>query len=157
MSAVALARVRILADLVEVVVALEQAVLQHEPVRVLRHVRTQHGGAELRVVLRGEVVADVVQESGHHELLALARTQRPGRRLQRVLVAVDPIPRQTARELLEVRKHAVAGLRDVGLAEGVEERVVLDRPRVHPGEADDPAPVPARHLHRDDPPVRHRA
>src|SRR5438876_3224273 len=57
-----LAGVPILAVVVEVVIALEDAVMLHDPMGRPADVRLQQGGGEVRVILGRQHVADVVQE-----------------------------------------------------------------------------------------------
>ena len=54
-----------------------------------RYVRAQDVRADVRVVVRRERVADVVQQARDDDLLALAGVLGPGRGLQTVRVAID--------------------------------------------------------------------
>ena len=65
-----------------VVVSLEQPVLLDDPCHLRPHVGPQNCGGYLSVIVRRELVADVVNQCGHYELVVGAVVQRSGRRLQ---------------------------------------------------------------------------
>ena len=75
-----------------------------------------------------------MQQRGDDHLLAFPGAQGAARRLQRVFVAIDLVAREAARQPFEVGQHAPARAGDVRRREFVEERVVVDRPGVHPRE-----------------------
>ena len=60
--------------MVEVVVALEHAMVLDDPVVLLADEGPEHGGGNLGVVGWGEMVADVVQQRADNGLLVLSRT-----------------------------------------------------------------------------------
>jgi hypothetical protein len=106
MAAELLAHVAVQADVMEEVVALEDAVLLHHPEVLLGHEGLEDGGRDVRRVERTEGVADVVQQRAHHVLLVAAVAQCAGRGLQRMGVAVDRKAAVVAFEDLQVPDHA---------------------------------------------------
>jgi hypothetical protein len=99
--------VPVLALVVEVIVALEQAVMQDHPVIAVADIRPQDRRADLAVVLGRQHVANVVQERADHGLLVGAILLRAGRGLQRVLVAIDPVAELVAGHLPEHAQQIV--------------------------------------------------
>ena len=85
MIAQALARVAIPAEVVHVVIVLEQAVLRDDPGDLRPHVRPQDRRGELRVVVGRELIADIVQQCADDQLLVGAVALRARGGLQRVL------------------------------------------------------------------------
>lgn len=100
------AHVAVQADVVEEVVALEDAVVLHHPVVGLAHEGLEDGGGDVGVVEAAERVADVVQQRAHHVFLVAAVAQGAGGGLQRVGVAVDREAAVVAFEDLQVLDHA---------------------------------------------------
>ena len=79
-----LARLRVEPDVVAVVAELEQPVHEHGPRHLGPHVRPDDRRGELGVVVRRELVADVVDERGDDHVDVGAVALRPGGGLQRV-------------------------------------------------------------------------
>jgi len=95
------------AQIMEKVIALEDAmVLEHPPV-LFRHERPQDRGAEFGVVVRGERIADVMQQRAHHVLFVHAVTMCERGRLQRMLHPIHREATAIAFEQLQMRDHAV--------------------------------------------------
>ncbi len=92
-------------------------------------------GGHLVVVLRGEAIADVVQQGANNPVDIGTVVERPGGRLQAVLEAVDLVAREglvgLTRQFLE---HALPGLVEEGLLELVQREVVVARAVLHLGE-----------------------
>jgi len=134
---VAVAGVAVAAQVVEVVVALEQPVVAHDPLRLLAHVGGDYGGRDAAVVVGGQHVADVVQQRGHHELVGLAVAQRPGGRLAAMALPVDLVAEGGALQQPHHREQvAHERLAAVALEDLAELGVVLDRPVGHSGPTD---------------------
>ncbi len=81
----ALAREAVAAQVVDVVVGLEQPVLLDDPGDFGPHVGPQDAGRHLGVVVGREFVADVVDQRPEHEFLVGARGLGARRHLQRML------------------------------------------------------------------------
>ena len=109
MAAELLAHVPIDADVLEEVVALEDAVLLHHPVVRLGHEGLEDRGGDLRVIPRPQQVADVVQQRAHDVLLVLARLVCASVALSsRVLQPVDGVAAAFVfAQQPELREHAV--------------------------------------------------
>lgn len=103
-----------------------------DPVRRSAHVGLYHGGREIRVVLRRQHVADIVQQRRHDDLVLGAVAERAGRGLQRMLVAVDLVSLVAAMEQREVGQNAIRGRRDEGLRQLRHHGVVLGGAVLHP-------------------------
>jgi len=83
--------VTITAEVMEVVVALEQAVVPDDPVGAFIHVGLEDLCGHGAVVLRGYRISDVVEQGGDHHLVGFTVPKCPGGALQGVPVAVDPV------------------------------------------------------------------
>ena len=94
------------AQVVEVVVPLEKAVVPDDPVGPIRHVGAEDVGGDCTVVLRGDGVSHVVEQGGHHHLVVLAVAQRPGGTLEAVLGPVHLVAEQWP-------SHGLQGAQDV--------------------------------------------
>ena len=94
--------------MVEEVVALEDGVLLHHPVVVLRHERAEDGGGDVGVVVGAERVADVVEQGAGDVLLVLAGPMGPGGGLEGVREPVDGEAPEVAVEQAEVSKDRSA-------------------------------------------------
>ena len=130
-----LPEVAVHAEVVEEVVALEDGVLFHHPVVLLRHERPEDGGGDVGVVVGAQRVADVVEEGADEILLVLPGPEGPGGRLERVRQPVDGEAAEVAVEQAEMGQdpvgQAVAVL-DEALS---DDRPVLGGRLLHPGEA----------------------
>ena len=82
--AVLLAGVRVAAEVVVVVRALEVLVDEDHLVDLGPHVGLEDGGGDLRVAGHADRLADVVAEAGDHDLVVGAVALGPGGRLQAV-------------------------------------------------------------------------
>ena len=130
--------VAIPAVVVEVVVALEQAVMPHHPVVSVVYERTQNGGGHGAVVVRRQGVADVVQQGADHGFVvrAVAFGARGG--LQRVRVAIHLIAEPIAAQGLEQPQQRVwNALAAIGVQRR-EEGVLLSGAVRHAREGDFP-------------------
>ena len=106
MAAEPLALVAVAADMVIVVVALEHRVVLHQPVVGLGDVGPQHGRREFAMILRRQIVADVVEQGDDHRLLVGLVAEGAGRGLQGVLQPVDLVAQLVAaQELLQAAEH----------------------------------------------------
>jgi hypothetical protein len=96
------AQVPVQPQVVEVIVALERAVILADPVFLFRHERLEDRGGDFRVVVGAQRIADVVQQ--RHDDIAfpapVAVSARGG--LQAVLEAIDRKPAEIAVEQPEV-------------------------------------------------------
>ena len=137
MALQALAHEAVAAEMVDVVVRLEQAVLLYDPGHFRPHVGPQYAGRHFGVVVWSELVADVVYQRPEHELLVGARGLGTSRHLQGMLEASDGVALEGVVELAERSQHAVRqSKREIALGL-IEEQVVLARAVFHPAEADD--------------------
>ena len=109
MVPVAVAGVAVVAKVVGVVVALEQAVLADNPVGAFRYIGAQHGGGQFAVVVRRQQIANVVQQGGNYHFLVGIIPVGAGGRLQRMLQAVHLIAGQGAGQAGQLRQHPVGG------------------------------------------------
>ena len=73
------------AIVVRVVIHLERGVVLHRPHHLLAHVGPEDFRREAIVVLRGQPIANVVEEGGHHPVDVSALPVGPGRCLKPVL------------------------------------------------------------------------
>ena len=89
MADVLVARVRVGAEVLVVVAALEVLVHLDHPVHLVAHVRPQHLGGDPRVIRDADRLADVVTQRGDHELVVGAGALGEGGGLQRVRELVD--------------------------------------------------------------------
>ena len=119
MLAVALPGVAVAAAVVEVVVALEQAVVAHDPMVALADERAKDGGGHLAVVVRRQHVADVVEQRADDGFFVRAVALGAGGRLQRVRIAIDLVAERVA---AHSRKQRHQRIRHVGSRGGVERR-----------------------------------
>ena len=116
-----LAHVPVQAQVVEEVVALEDAVLVHHPVVPLGHIGLHDHRADLGVVRWAQDVADVVHQGADHIFLVASVAVRPRRGLQGMLEPVHRIAAAVAFQHLQVRQHPVrqgAAERPRGLDDG---------------------------------------
>src|ERR1700733_11166806 len=84
MLAVPVASVAVAAQMMRVVIALEEAVLLDDPRYLRPHERAQGRGRDFRVIEGRHIVADVVNERCHDHLDVRAVAPRAGCRLQRM-------------------------------------------------------------------------
>ena len=129
-------RVPIAIVVMEVVVALKDPMMGDDPMILVVHVRAQHSGGELSVIVRREIVADVVQESAHDLLLVGAVAQRESRGLQAVGQAIDLIAECIAAEIDEHRQDRVRESRVPALLTARDELVLLARTIGHVNKVD---------------------
>src|SRR5580658_2191919 len=101
MTAQSLAGVTIAAPVVHVVVRLKQAVLLDDPADLGANVRPDNGGGELCVVIRRELVSEVMNERREHQLVVRAVLAGPRRTLQAVSKAAHGIALQGVIELAQ--------------------------------------------------------
>jgi hypothetical protein len=107
------AQVAVEPEVMEEVVALEDAVVLHHPQVLGAHEGLQDGRRDVGMVEGAERVADVVQQRAGDVLVVAAVAQRAGRGLQRVRVAVDREAAVVALQDLQVLDHALGqGLRE---------------------------------------------
>jgi hypothetical protein len=132
----AVARVAVAAQMVGVVIRLEDPVMPDDPVRTLRHVRPQDRRREFTVIAGRKRIADIVQQGRDHHLLVGAIAQRPGRGLQPVFLAGDGIAVEGLAEAAEILQHAVGKPTGVRGLKPAEELVLLFGAVFHAGEAD---------------------
>jgi hypothetical protein len=97
----ALAHQSVAAEMVHVVVRLEQAVLLYDPGHFRPHVGPENAGRNFGVVVRSEFIADVVYQCPEHELLVGARGFGASRHLQGMPEASDGVAVEGAVELAE--------------------------------------------------------
>src|SRR5277367_5300051 len=83
--------VAITATEVNVVVILEQAMLLHDPGDLRTNVGSDYSGRYLRMIVRRQLIADVVDERRHDQLIVGAGAHGAGGRLQRVAQAAHRI------------------------------------------------------------------
>ena len=95
------------AEVVEEVVALEDGVLLHHPVVLLRHERAEDGGGDVGVVVGAERVADVVEQGADDVLLVLAGPMGRRRGLEGVREPVDGEAAEVAVEQAQVGEDPV--------------------------------------------------
>ena len=74
------------------------------------HVRLEDRGGELRVPVRGEGVADVMDECAQHVFVGTARALRPGGGLQAVREPVDGEAAGISVEQPQMRDYAIGKL-----------------------------------------------
>ncbi len=132
---VLLARVRVHAEVLVVVAALEVLVHLDGPVDLGTHVRAQDLGRDTRVVHHADGLADVVTQRGHDQLVVGARALGERRRLARVRELVDG---EAVGDLLEAAQEHEHTIGDPPLVREVvvhDHRPVLGGAFVHPGEA----------------------
>ena len=109
--------------------------MTYDPRDLVGDVGFQHGRRHLPVPVRGEPVADVVEEGGDDILFALTGPGCPGCGLEGVLVAGHLVAVKRISLLLEVLQEPVGEPRDVVQLHSPEELVVLACPVLHPREA----------------------
>src|SRR2546429_558252 len=134
-----LASVAITAEGMHVIVVLEQTVLRHEPGHFLTHVGAQYRRRELRVGVRRQLIAAVVNWGRHDHLFLGAVLHGAGGGLKTMPQPADRITLDASVELAQALEHAPAqaeGIRALGL---IQQQVVLPGAVLHPPEADDPA------------------
>src|ERR1700687_5763380 len=139
MMAPALASVAIAAEVMHVIVVLEQAVLRHDPGHFRAHVGTQYGRRHFGVVVGGKLIADVVNQRRHDHFFVGAVLHGAGGDLKTMPQPADGIACKGVIELTQVLEHAPAqsdGILSLGL---IQQEVVLPGAVLHPPEADDPA------------------
>ena len=101
------AHVPVQPQVVEEVVALEDAVMRHRPVIGLRHIGPHDGGAELGMAGCGQDVADVVDQGADDVFLVHAVAVGEAGGLQRVLQPVDGETAAIALEHSQMRQNPV--------------------------------------------------
>ena len=90
----ALAPVTICAEMMGVVVALEEPVLLDDPGDLRPHVRPDDGAGDFRVIERRQLVPHIVNERRDDELVIRAVAPRARRGLQRMLQPGDRVAAQ---------------------------------------------------------------
>jgi hypothetical protein len=116
------------------VLALEVLVGADGVVHLVAHERPQHLGRDRRVVGDAHVLAHVVAERRHHELVVGPGPLGQRRRLQAVRELVDGEAEHHPVEVAQQRQHVLGdvGLRGHGLVP--DDAPLLGRRLVHPGE-----------------------
>ncbi len=124
--------IAVAAEMVKVVVALEHPVVTDDPDGLVTHVGGEDGGRDRAVIVRGQYVADVVEQRGDDELARLAVAQRPRGGLAAVASPVDPVAQIRALEQPEGRKQ-VPHERPAGVVaiQPVEAHVVIGGALAH--------------------------
>src|SRR5581483_11067895 len=84
-------RIAIATQVVSVVVGLHQPVLLDDPGHLGAHVRAQHGGRELRVVVRRQLISNIMEQRGDQQLVIRTVRERSRRGLQRMAEPADRI------------------------------------------------------------------
>src|ERR1700686_1809732 len=138
MMAPALASVAIAAEVMHVIVILEQTVLRHDPGHFRAHVGTQYGRRHFGVIVGRKLIADVVNQRRHDHFLVGAVLHGAGGGLKTMPQPADGIACKGVIELTQVLEHAPAqadGILSLGL---IEQEVVLPGAVLHAPEADDP-------------------
>lgn len=125
------------ADMVEIVIALEHAVMLYHPVILLADIGAQNRGGELGMVFGGEQIADIVEQGADDHFFVLAVAHRSGRRLQRMVVAVDLIAHLVALKQLQIGEHIVRKAMIELLINLIEELVLLVGAVFHADKVDD--------------------
>ena len=139
MVAPALASVAITAEVMHVIVVLEQTVLRHDPAHFRSHVGAQYRRRELGVVVGRQLIADVVNERRHDHLFVGPVLHGAGGGLKTMPQPADRITFDGVIELAQALEHAPAqaeGIRPLGL---IQQQIVLPGAVLHPPEAHDPA------------------
>ena len=72
-----------------------------DPVGFFRYKRAQHGGGELTVRVRSQLIANIVQQCGNDHFGGLIGTQCVGSRLQRMLQSGDLIAAKRVVEIFQ--------------------------------------------------------
>ena len=111
MLTISLAGMAIATRVVRKVIGLEDTVVLDDPPGSLGHVRAQDGGGKLGVIVRGQRVAQVMQQCRNHQFLLRAVAQRTRGRLQRMLLTVDRVAGERGALGAEVVEHAVGDAR----------------------------------------------
>ena len=75
----AIAGIAVSAQVMHVVVGLQEAVIRDDPRDFRPHVRPHDSSGDLRMIVRSELIADVVNQRGNHQLIVRLVLQRPGR------------------------------------------------------------------------------
>ncbi len=94
-------------EIVEEIIALEDAVMLEHPPVLFRDERLEHRRTKFGMIVRGQRVADIVQQRADDIFLVHAVAVRQRRRLQRMLHAVDREAAAIAFEQLQMRQHPV--------------------------------------------------
>ena len=102
-----LAHVPVETQVVEEIIALEDAVVLHHPVVRIGHIGLEDCRGMLGMVRRRQLVADVMQEGANHVFLVAPVSMRARGRLQAVLEPVDRIASKIATKQLEVPQDAI--------------------------------------------------
>ncbi len=90
------------------------------------------------MVFRGQIIAKIVDQRGHHQLDVSAIRLGPCRRLQRMLKPVDPVAGKRASQPFQRGQQPVGQCGDIVMLQPSEEGVILWRAFIHAGEADGP-------------------
>ncbi len=88
------------------------------------------------MVLRGQIVAKVVDQRGHHHLDVGAILFGAGGRLQRMFQPVDLVAGKRAAQPFQRAKQPVGKAGHIFMLQLAEEGVILGRAFIHAGEAD---------------------
>src|ERR1700691_4546597 len=107
MPAELLAHVAIEPQKMEEIISLEDAVMLDHPVMLLRDKGLHDGRRNVRMIVRAQRVADVVQQRTAHVFLVAARLVGAGRGLQAMLQAVDRKAAMVAAKQVEMRDEAL--------------------------------------------------
>ena len=107
MVAEGFARVPLHAEEMEIVIALEGAVVLADPVHFLAHERLDDRGGDFRVVIAAQRVADIVEQRHHDVLLVAPVAMRASRGLEGMLQPADREAAEIAVEQLEMIENPV--------------------------------------------------
>ena len=134
--AIAVAGVWVETDEMTVVDHLERAVMAHDPAALLAHERFDHGGGNLRMVVRCERIADIVQQGADDPVGIRAVPLRSRSALQRMAKAGDPVAAHAVFERAQAGQHALGRARCIGRLLELQEGVFFGRAILHPDEID---------------------
>src|ERR1700730_3410139 len=126
-----LARMAVAAEVMDVVIVLEQAVVLHDPGDLRSHVGPDDGRGKFRMIVGSELVAHVMNQGCHDQLLIRAASHGPRRRLQGMLEAAYRKALQRIVQFHQRTQNGVGQMLRLLALEAVQQLVVLPRALVH--------------------------
>jgi hypothetical protein len=132
----AIARIAVAAEMVHVIVILEQAVLLDDPGHLGAHVRTDDGGGEFGVIVGRQLVADIVDQCRQQQLIVGAVVESAGGYLQAMPEPADRISCQGMIQPAQRLEYAIGQSCGIVALRSVQQQVILTATVLHPAKTD---------------------